>query len=250
MFRTCSRAGPAGKTVLDKVMDEIERRDVILNTQSFNAQLSALIHCEEAIDRVFELYHDSEAPETSIETLGTLLLAASKDYSDGMRRCIDIWGEVVSRFTANLHCYNTLLHCVRTSGISPDLLQQPAASSKTSAGLIPVNQVSLHLSSSNAVPLNLTVYVSRNNIRWLEKESLDNLLSAMESDSVIPDIRTLTILSSLFPDFAEIVQLSKQFSIQLDDRVTESTRLRKLLEGGSNRATVKVINYIKGSSLW
>lgn len=245
MFRACSRAGQAGKDILTKVSDEIERRDVVLNTRSFNSQLSALIHCSEDIDKVFEMFNDgsSEIPESSIETLGTLLLAASKDYTNGMGRCVAIWEELVKRFVANLHCYNTLLHCIRTSGVPDHMLQPPASTLATrECKLTPANEVSLHLSSSNQVPLNIIVYISRTHVRWLEKESLDSLLSAMKSDNVIPDIRTLSILSSLLPDFAEIERLSRKFDVQLDDRISKSNQIRKTLE--NSNAVDKVGLYI------
>ena len=251
MFGACARVGPEALDTLNKIMAEIERREVSLNTQSFNAQLSALVHCGK-IDKAFELFSEpsARAPQSSIETFGTLLLAAAKDRTDGMRRGIVIWNELTKHFVPNLHCYNTLLLCLRDAGISDDMIQ----SSTHVASLSDINgnnfenisisanqETSFKLSEKDGKDFNLRVFIYRGHVRFIGSESLSNFIQSMNTNDIRADIRTISILSSIVPNFSEVLALSKSLDIKLDDQVVKSaSQFRKA--SGDKRKT-KVLLY-------
>ena len=73
MFAVCGRTKSA--EILDKVMKEIERRGVSLNTLSFNAMLTAMANCE-MVDEVFDEVTKLDRPD--IDTYRSLLLACAR----------------------------------------------------------------------------------------------------------------------------------------------------------------------------
>ncbi len=231
MFSACSKLGPTSLQTINKLMEEIERREVKLNTQSFNAQLSALVHCGQ-IDKAFELFTSESVPESSIETFGTLLLAAAKDRTNGIERCVMIWNELVKRgFNLNLYCYNTLLLCLRDGGKCDDMIQ----SCKNVTMLSDMNgdnsesvcvtgdkEMCLVLSENGGIDWNVRVFILRGHVRYIETESLNNFLNSMNVNNVTPDIRTISILSSIVPEFGEIIALSETIGVKLDKQVFKS----------------------------
>ena len=247
MFNACSQAKHGSIEILDKLLAEIERRDVVLNTQSFNAQLSALVHCG-LVDKAFETFSSSKVPQ-SIETFGTLLLAAAKDRQEGMVKAVTIWNELVKHFALNLYCYNTLLLIIRDSGIPNDMLQTSGTvtvfpnvdnnDSLNCHSVIAEKRVVLTLRTTDkSIPLSFRVFVSKTGIRWIDEDSLSSLLQSMKSSEIKPDIRTVSILSSLFPDFDKLLKLSREFGIEPDHRVLKSASQFRRLCGDIENAKV------------
>lgn len=227
-------------------MSEIERRNVSLNTQSFNACLSALVHCNE-VKKAFELFSLSQSPQSSIETFGTLLLATTKDKVNGLEKCGIIWSELIRRFEPNLYCYNTLLLCIRDGGIPSHMLRSsnsvtclPMINSKLhyakkDSSVVAEKEVSWSLPMKDNSPLNILIYISKYDSRWIKQECLAGFLQSLEVNNVKPDIRTISILSSMFPDFDDLLLLSKKHEIKLDHAVFKSaSQFRRILGDISN----------------
>lgn len=121
MFTACSRAGPVATDILEKVLVEIEQRNVSLNMQSYNAQLLALVHCRvdtEEVINVFEEMRRNPATAPTVKTYSMLLLAAVNDSENGLETALTIWNRLRSTFNLDLCCYNAFLTCLRDAGIS------------------------------------------------------------------------------------------------------------------------------------
>ena len=73
MFAVCGQTKSA--EILDKVMKEVERRGVSLNTLSFNAMLTAMANCG-MVDEVFDEVTKLAKPD--IDTYRSLLLACAR----------------------------------------------------------------------------------------------------------------------------------------------------------------------------
>ena len=236
MFGACSRAGPKAADIVNKIIQEMERRDVQLNTVSYNAQLSALVHCG-LIGQAFELFSSTKAPQSTIETFCTLLLAAAKDRTEGIEKGLLVWNELVKKFKPNLYCYNTLLLLVRDGGIPKCMTQFSDHTtiipclSETKAevvkDIVAAKELSLTFSSPNE-SLQLKIYISKRGVRWIEEESFSNILRSMEYWKIKPDIRTVSLLSSLVPTFSDILLLAKDNGIKVDDQLIKSaSQLRR-----------------------
>ena len=256
MFNACSRAGPEALGTLEKLLLEIERRDVTLNTQSFNAQLSALVHCGQS-EKAFELFSSaSHPPQSSVETFGTLLLAAARDRGDGMEKFVAVWNELIRQFVPNAYCYSTLLLCVRDGGV-PDYMLKPsrkvtvlpsiddrAYEKRRNAVIAADKEVHLTLLNRGSdTPLNICIYISKRGVRWIEEASLTNFLQSMELHKTKLEIRTLSILSSLFPDFTRILLLSEKFGVKVDQQVLKSASQFRRVCGDNVNAQVSTSGY-------
>lgn len=237
MFGACSKAGPKAVSILHKLISEIDRRDVKLNTVSYNAQLSALVHCG-LVDKVFETFSSSQMPSSSIETFGILLLAAAKDTSgDGLDKAVHIWKEMLNQFQPSLHCYNTLLLCLREASIPNHMTQSsdhvtviPHIKEEHSQKFIKASRmVSLKLYNMQCEDkFVMNLYLS-DNARWIEQETAHKLLKLMKSHGVHPDIRTYSFLSSLMLDFQYLLQMAKKSEIEVDRHMLMSaSQLRRI----------------------
>lgn len=126
LFNACAKAGPRSVQYLTKIRDEIERRDVVLNTIASNALISALASCGKH-EEAFEVYQDmlKTQLEPQVHTFGSLLGAAAADPVLGLERAQRVWREMTAcRIAPDLQCYSLLLHCLRDAGV-PQSMRRP-----------------------------------------------------------------------------------------------------------------------------
>lgn len=205
--------------ILEKVLQEIERREVTLNPIATNAMLSALVHCG-MIEDMFDEYLN--LPLATIETYGVLLLACARS---SLERVSDVWSAIKEKeLVPSLYCYNTLLLCLRDSTI-PDHMTVNCDHVTT------VPNVTKTLKANKKVVLNLhtfslTLYLSGKH-RWLEPVDVKEFFSSMRSSRVRADVRTYSILMSLVID---VHSLLKKSHVALDGPLLKaaSDRLRLL----------------------
>ena len=115
LLNGCTRGGLKSLEYLDKIRDEIDQNDIILNDITYNALISALAACNDHNEAI-EVYSDmlKVGVEPGIATFGSLLFAASKDYVTGLVRAQRVWSEMIaSGLSPDLQCYNLLLLCFR-----------------------------------------------------------------------------------------------------------------------------------------
>ena len=105
---------------MNKVLAEIDRHQVSLNSTSHNAMLSALVHCGRA-NEVFQEYLNMTDP--TIETFGVLLLACAKGHN--LDKVSEIWSAIYdSGLIPQLYCYNSLLLCLRDCTLPDHMTKQ------------------------------------------------------------------------------------------------------------------------------
>lgn len=210
-----------------KVIEEIDRRQVTLNPIATNAMLSALVHCG-MVEDVFDEY--LKFPSPTIETIGTILLACSRS---SLERVEEVWGSMYqNKLSPGLHCYNTLLLCLRDSHV-PDHM------TKDSDHVTIVPNTSKTLKASKEVTLtlkdlSLTLYLS-GKIRWMERSDIKELFSTMKEAKISCDVRTYSILVSLCVDVYSLLQRSR---VPLDKPLIKAAIERLRLLG--DRAGVEV----------
>ena len=119
MLAACGSAGPSGSLILDKVMAEMERRDVRPNTIATNALISALALCDRQ-QEAMQVYLDMAKTYTEPDlcTFGALLLAVGKDRTRGLEVAMRVWSEMLaSGLKPDLHSYNMALQVLRDAGL-------------------------------------------------------------------------------------------------------------------------------------
>lgn len=118
MFAACGAAGPSAAATLDKIREEMERRDVQPNTITLNSLISALALCGQHQDAA-QAFVDMEKMyiEPDLCTFGSLLMTLSKDKSRGMSMAQGVWSEMKAKLEPDLHCYNMLLQVLRDGGL-------------------------------------------------------------------------------------------------------------------------------------
>ncbi len=226
LFNACSKAGPHSLNYLNKIREEIERRNVVLNTIPSNALISALVSCgmpEEA----FEVYSDmlKAQLEPQVQTFCSLLAAASADLVTGLEKAQRVWREMVAcGIVPDLPCYLVLLQCLRHAGV-PQGMREMAEKEwgekevvvevrrKEEGGGVesvykddvlvkPRSQVPFVLSSNRQ----LTLYLgggrrkwgkwNGKEVRWIEKADVDWLLGEVKG----VEVRLFNVLASLLLD--------------------------------------------------
>lgn len=120
MFGACGMAGPSAVGILDKVREEMERRDVCPDTIVTNSLISALAHCGKH-DEAMQVYLDMTSKTHSdpdVRTFGALLLAVGKDKVRGLEVAQRVWSEMLaSGIQVDLYSYNMLLQVLRDGGL-------------------------------------------------------------------------------------------------------------------------------------
>lgn len=119
MFAACGSAGPSGSVTLDKVIAEMERRNVRPNTIATNALIAALALCDRQ-QEAMQVYLDMAKTYTEPDlcTFGALLLAVGKDRTGGLEVAMRVWSEMLaSRLKPDLHSYNMVLQVLRDAGL-------------------------------------------------------------------------------------------------------------------------------------
>jgi hypothetical protein len=127
LFGACGSAGPAGSDILDKVMAEVERRNVRPNTIATNALIAALALCrreQEAMQAYLDMVKTSSEPDLC--TFGALLLAVGKDKTGGLEVAKRVWSEMLaSGLKPDLHSYNMALQVLRDAGLEGVMGEEP-----------------------------------------------------------------------------------------------------------------------------
>ena len=199
---------------MNKVLTEIDRHQVSLNSTSYNAMLSALVHCGRA-NEVFQEYLNMTDP--TIETFGVLLLACAKGHN--LDKVSEIWSAIYdSGLTPQLYCYNSLLLCLRDCTLPDHMTKQ-----SSHVTVIPSNRKYLRAKKEVVLsfqgetkPFAITLYISSKGIRWLTSQDIISILHDMRTNKISPDIRTYTMLISLAVDMncltnSKLVELDKTF---------------------------------------
>lgn len=119
MFAACGSAGPSGSVTLDKVMAEMERRNVRPNTIATNSLIAALALCgrqQEAMQVYLDMAKTYTEPDLC--TFGALLLAVGRDRTSGLEVAMRVWSEMLaSGLKPDLHSYNMVLQVLRDAGL-------------------------------------------------------------------------------------------------------------------------------------
>ena len=243
LFRSCAEMGPTSLPILEKVVSEIDRRGILLNTIATNSLIVAMATCG-LVDRTFQVYLDMvkrrESPD--VTTFTVLLSACARDRQRGMEWVQHIWHEMrASGIEPDLVCYNTLLQCLKEAGISEDLKRHgdtslviPAVCTRDlhklfaqfrsgvdSTSLLEkkgeksrrqLKSASFRVVSIDQVHLHLfgtapfLLHISRSGWRFMDSYSVEQFLCAMGEQNLVPDIHTLNHLSQLVVDWAVMVR--------------------------------------------
>ena len=213
MFGACAEAGPKSTKVLKQLREEIERRNVVLDSISTNALMTALIACgfhDDARD-VYDNHVKSNVT-SDIQMFTVLLSATLHDKEGGFEAAQRVWSEMP--VSPDVHCFSMLLQCIRNCTISS--LEEVDEEKRTIVlKFDQPNYTRLHV--SGVAPFSLgdgskmkvyVGYVVRKGkargptIRWLETEDVEVLLSYLEKLQLQPDIRTFHLLAQLTFDLA------------------------------------------------
>ena len=123
ILSACGAAGPPAASTLDKIREEMDRRDVQPNTITTNALLSALSLCGRQEDAT-QIYLDMEKKhlEPDLYTFTGLLMTMSKDESRGMAAAQGVWSEIEKAgLKPDLHCFNMMLQVLRDGGLDDSM---------------------------------------------------------------------------------------------------------------------------------
>ena len=226
MFSACAKAGPKATEILKKLQEEIERRNVHLDTISTNALLAALAACG-FHDNTWDIYESmiKRGVNPDPQTFTSLLVASTHDKVGGFKAAQRAWSEMCVH--PDLHCFNVLLKCIRDCGIIPSILERVDKEKKTitlKLDLVNFDDngssfcqdeaaiVKLDVSGVASFALgegsSLKVYVGQVTgkergglrgpaIRWLENEDVEKLLSLLKKLQLPPEVRTFNLLAQL-----------------------------------------------------
>ena len=224
MFAACAEAGPKSSKILDKLQDEVERRNVLLNSISSNALITALAACgrhDDAGGIYTDMLNKHMTPDP--HTFSSLLLAAAHNKEDGFEAGQRAWSEMIaSGVQPDLHCFNVLLQCVRDGGIGPAVLERVSEENRSVALKLNLDfadddsimsrddSVNIELCVSGVATFTLgqgnrlRVYLGHvegkrrgPTIRWLEAEDIKMLFALLKELKLRPEIRTFHLLAHL-----------------------------------------------------
>lgn len=236
--------GSASLPFLEKVISEIDRRDILLNTIATNSLIIAMATCG-LLDEAFQLYFgmSKRRQKPDISTFTSLLLVCARDGKRGLEKVCHVWQEMrACGVEPDLVCYNTLLQCLKEAGITDDMkhrkdvevtipaidtrelhsissppglkLPSPApdererrhrSGARSSTFRVTSKvQVSLQLLKSTTPPL--TIHLTSSGWRWLDPASVEQLLSLLKDCSLQPDIHTLNYLSQMASDWTAVLR--------------------------------------------
>ena len=238
--------GPTSQPLLEKIISEIDRRGILLNTIATNSLIVAMTTCgmtDEAFRVYFDLGKHQQWPD--VGTFTALLAACSREGERGLERVEQVWREMsVIGVEPDLVCFNTLLQCVKEAGIPRDMQRQdnvavviPALNSEklhsiweNASSQMATDGVTGHvektdpLSKKNApdfrvvskcqVQLRLfepksppwTVHVFNSGWRWLDSEGVARFLDQLKQRDLEPNIQTLNHLSQMAADWVTMVR--------------------------------------------
>lgn len=250
--------GQDGADVLGKIQEEMERRDVVLNIIAYNALMDALVKCGNP-EQSFQVYNSLSQMniDPTVETFSTLLLAASKDSSEGIDKAFRTWSEMKATGIApDSQCYGSLFVCLRNAGASPSLLEA-CAHSTTVPLLSQVEKTSMDTQASQTssktsqlvsshfttVPLASDVhfklfFAPGNERRWIENEGLDVFISHLKTEKLRTNIRLFQLLIPLIPDNEYLLKTMKNSHIAADDQFCLALIRDRLQRGDQDGARV------------
>ena len=209
LFNGCAESGKQSLLYIQKIREEMDRRDVIPNTMTCNAMIKAYALCGRA-DEAFQVYasmHNwNNRPD--LHTFSFLLMAACEDVEEGLERGLQVWQEMSAcGLQPDLYSYNLMLRCYRDGGIPEGLLQPVETDDimdgkqdgrlesgvKGVVGYVPMHLTKLY---------NMRLYLSTKGERWLEERDVQLFLRAMSDpqNKVDPSIKTFHLLLSLLKD--------------------------------------------------
>ena len=213
-------AGPTSLDIFDKITAEMERREIIPNTVTCNAMIKALVMCVEPV-RAFEVYESMMSTYTppDLHTYSSLLMASMiKTNDNGMELAMDVWNELrASELPPDVHCYNMLIQCLRDCSYPESWIAELDRSDDS-------DEFSRQRYFQGYIVLEFTeyfvlrLYVSKDGIRRVSLAGVENILKAMEKDSVKPDIKTFHFLTSLVSrnTYKYILPLVEKHQVSVD----------------------------------
>lgn len=272
MFSACAETGPKSTKILDKLREEIERRNVHLEKISTNALMAALAACgyhDDTWDVYDHMIKMNMSPDSY--TFTSLLLATSHDKMGGFETAKRVWSEMRVHVHPDLHCFNVLLQCIRDCGISPNVLERVDEENRTiTLKLDLVNfsdgssicqdkpvTVELCVNGVASFPLGdgykLNVHVGHvvgrrglrgSTFRWLETEDIELLLSLLKKLQLPPRPMTFHLLAHLSLDASflvrEMVKLKRK-KVKPDSQFVVAAIRRQALLGNLPGAKVHVM---------
>ena len=201
LFHGCAVAGKKSLRIFDKIVAEMERRNITASTITSNVMIQALALCEEP-DRALEVYESMIFSHTPIDlhTFSALLMAAmGKTNDNGLKMAVGIWNEIRrSDMTPDIYCYNLLLECLKDCSyldswverVSKDEENQLPEQNGHYLGCIRLNF---------AKDFKIKLYVTNSGTRKLILGDIEAIMNTMDADNVMPNTKTLHFLTLLLP---------------------------------------------------
>lgn len=224
--------------LLEKVISEIDRRGILLNTIATNSLIIAMATCG-LLDEAFQVYFDmsKRQQKPDVHTFTALLSVCARDNQRGMERVPHVWQEMTAcGIQPDLVVYNTLLQCLKAAGIPEDMIHHgdlevtvPAVSTQELHYISQHNwqssgpdekegkhrnclrnrtfrvtskaQMDLRLSMTVSLTLHLT-----SGWRWLDPAGVEQFLCLLKDSSLVPDIHTLNYLSQIASDWTAVAR--------------------------------------------
>ncbi len=258
LFSACSRSGPRSLDYLSRIRDEIDRRNVVLNTIASNALISALASCGKH-EEAFEVYSDMQKAQLlpQAHTFSSLLSAAASDHVTGLVHAQRVWSEMIAcGIRPDLQCYSLLLQCLRDAGV-PQGMRRAVEKEEEVGGLRsedvvvrPWAQAPFTVSRDRQ----LTLFLGggrrrwerrgeRKEVRWMEKEDSSWLLG--EAGKV--GVKLFHLLASLVLDPAHLLAEMERRRVRPDGPLMVAAirtqahlgnfQLARVSEGCGNPAT-------------
>lgn len=202
LFHGCAVAGSKSLNIFDKIVAEMERRNVTPGTITSNAMIQALAMCEEP-DRALEVYDSMISSHIPVDlyTFSALLMAAmAKTNDDGMKMAVSIWNEIRrSDMIPDIYCYNLLLECLKDCSYSDSWMER--ISKDESSELSGQGSHHYHgcIKLEFAEDFRAKLYITNSGVRKLMLTDVEAIINAMDNDDVIPNTKTLHFLTLLLP---------------------------------------------------
>ena len=270
MFSACAEAGPKSTKILNKLQEEIERRNASLDRVSTNALMAALAACG-FHDDTWDVYNSmiKRNVNPDPQTFTHLLLATTHDDVGGLEAAQRVWSEM--NVVPDLYCFNVLLQCIRDCGINPEMLERVNEENRTialkldlvdfdnSGSLVCQDEavtIKLRVSGVAEFPLGgdnkLKVHVGHvmgrrgvrgATVRWLEREDVEILLSLLKELELRPEAMTFHLLAQLTFDVSFLMRemaALKRRKIRPDSLFVVTAIKRQALLGNLTGAKVHV----------
>lgn len=230
--------GLSSLPLLEKVISEIDRRGILLNTIATNSLIIAMATCG-LLDEAFQVYFDMSKRQQrpDVSTFTALLSVCARDKQRGMERVLHVWQEMrACGIEPDLVTFNTLLWCLKVAGVPEEMIHHgdlevtiPGISTQElhfisqrkwqsfgpdekggrnrsylrnkTVRVVSKAQVNLCLSSSVLLTIHLT-----SGWRWLDPAGVEQFLCLLKDSGLVPDIHTLNYLSQMASDWTAVAR--------------------------------------------